>query len=109
MVEHLVCDGFRLILQCLSTAASYRIIALWVHPGDLTCLEDCPDVCVQNRGKWVPFLPKVREWRDPLNGCQISQAPLYGYIFEIYKQRDVLTIDILIYFDLSQRCSFNLI
>ena len=51
-------------------------------PGDLTCFEDCPDMCVQNRGKWVLFGPKVREWRDPLNGCQISQAPLYGYALQ---------------------------
>ena len=30
-------------------------------PPDLTCLEDCPDVCVQNRGKWVLFWSLVRE------------------------------------------------
>ena len=30
-------------------------------PRDLTCLEDCPDVCVQNRGKWVLFWPQGRE------------------------------------------------
>ena len=35
--------------------------ALGLGPGDLTCLEDCPDVCVQNRGKWVLFWPQGRE------------------------------------------------
>ena len=32
-----------------------------IHPGDLTCIEDCPDVCVQNRGKWVLFWPQGKE------------------------------------------------
>ena len=68
------------------------------RPGDLTCLEDCLDVCVQNRGKWVLFWPKVREWRDPVNGYQINQALLYGYTFALYQHRDVMTTDILIYY-----------
>ena len=72
-------------------AASFRLVD--VRPGDLTCLEDCPDVCVQNGGKFL-FCPKVRERRDPPNGCKISQAPLYGYTFAINQHRDVLTIDI---------------
>ena len=59
-------------------------------PGDLTCLEDCPDVCVQNRGKWVLFWPQVREWMDPLNGCQINQASLYECMFAIYQHRYVM-------------------
>ena len=57
---------------------------LYNTPADLTCLEDCPDVCVQNRVKWVLFWPQGREWRASLNGCQISQAPLYGYILPIH-------------------------
>ena len=60
------------------------------HPG----LPGC--VCVQNRGKWDPFWLKVREWRVPLNGCQISQAPLYGYTFAIFDQKQRRAI-----------CSFN--
>ena len=52
-------------------------------PGDLTCLEDCPDVCVQNRGKWVRFLAQGREWRDPLNGCKINQPTLYWYTLQL--------------------------
>ena len=30
-------------------------------PRDWTCLEDCPDVCVQNREKWVVFWSQGRE------------------------------------------------
>ena len=67
-------------------------------PRDLTCLEDCPDVCVQNRGKWVLFWPQVREWRDPLNGCQSSQGPIYGYTFAICEDQNVMTIDMLMYY-----------
>ena len=36
-------------------------LAFGQNRGDLTCLEDCPDVCVQNRGKWVPFWPQSGE------------------------------------------------
>ena len=41
---------------------------VWARGVDL--LGTSPDVCV-----------KMRELRDPQNGCQIGQVPLYGYGF----------------------------
>ena len=48
------------------------------------------------------FFSQIGGIEGPLNGCQISQAPHYGYEFAIYQHRDVMTVDISSYFDLSQ-------
>ena len=84
------------LCQTVSNNTVLHQCGMWNGSGDLTCLEDCPDVCIQNRGKWVLFWPKVKDWRDPLH----MQAPLYGYTFAVYQHRDVMTVDISIYFAL---------
>ena len=38
-------------------------------------------MCVKKLGKWLLFLPEIREWRDPHNGCQVGHVPLNGYDF----------------------------
>ena len=44
---------YKMTLILFITGTTYNCHTM--HPGDLICFEDCPDVCVQKRGKWVLF------------------------------------------------------